>query len=244
MRIAKAFSWISGFHLWIMVFAVGLVLMLGASISGSSGDGASSESNNIEEYQLPKRIPLKGKSYPPVLAYHICGTKGDSKKMLRLLKAIYHPRNQYLLQLDAASSDNERGEIAISVESQDVFRSFGNVNVVGKSNVVNRMGSSALAATLHAAALLLKMSTHWDWFITLSASDYPLVTQDGTYHFFSFPLIKCCHFILPSINIYISHHGFKLSRMQISSMLSVCCQGISILFITQTRRAGFGKSKV
>ncbi|KAE7997509.1 hypothetical protein FH972_002140 [Carpinus fangiana] len=185
MRIAKAFSWISGFHLWITVFAVGLVLMLGASISGSSGDGASSESNNIEEYQRPKRIPLKGKSYPPVIAYHICGTKGDSKKMLRLLKAIYHPRNQYLLQLDAASSNYERGEIAISVESQDVFRSFGNVNVVGESNVVNRMGSSALAATLHAAALLLKMSAHWDWFITLSASDYPLVTQDDLLYAFS-----------------------------------------------------------
>lgn len=133
MRIPKAFSWISSFHLWITVFAVGLVLMLGASISGSSR-----ESSNIEEYQLPKRIPLKGKRYPPVIAYHICCTKGDSKKMLRLLKAIYHPRNQYLLQLDATSSDYERGEIAISVESQDVSRGFGNVNVVGKSNAVNQ----------------------------------------------------------------------------------------------------------
>jgi hypothetical protein len=35
------------------------------------------------------------------------------------------------------------------------------------------------ATTLHAMAMLLK-TCHWDWFINLSASDYPLVTQDGT----------------------------------------------------------------
>lgn len=32
--------------------------------------------------------------------------------------------------------------------------------------------------TLHAAAVLLKEGGEWDWFINLSASDYPLVTQD------------------------------------------------------------------
>ncbi|KAL2539093.1 Core-2/I-branching beta-1 [Abeliophyllum distichum] len=31
---------------------------------------------------------------------------------------------------------------------------------------------------LHAGALLLELSTTWDWFITLSTSDYPLFTQD------------------------------------------------------------------
>jgi hypothetical protein len=36
-----------------------------------------------------------------------------------------------------------------------------------------------VASTLHAAAILLKKSKDWDWFINLSSSDYPLVTQDG-----------------------------------------------------------------
>lgn len=35
-----------------------------------------------------------------------------------------------------------------------------------------------LATTLHAMAILLR-TCKWDWFINLSASDYPLVTQDG-----------------------------------------------------------------
>ena len=36
-----------------------------------------------------------------------------------------------------------------------------------------------IAATLHGAAILLKKAKDWDWFINLSTSDYPLVTQDG-----------------------------------------------------------------
>lgn len=36
-----------------------------------------------------------------------------------------------------------------------------------------------VANTLHAAAFLLSQAQDWDWFINLSASDYPLVTQDG-----------------------------------------------------------------
>jgi hypothetical protein len=36
-----------------------------------------------------------------------------------------------------------------------------------------------VANTLHAAAILLRDGGDWDWFINLSASDYPLVSQDG-----------------------------------------------------------------
>jgi hypothetical protein len=44
------------------------------------------------------------------------------------------------------------------------------------------MGSSGLAATLRAAAALLRLDAEWDWFVTLHAADYPLVTQDGEIH--------------------------------------------------------------
>lgn len=47
------------------------------------------------------------------------------------------------------------------------------------------MGSSGLAATLHAASVLLRMEGGWDWFVTLSAADYPLLTQDDLIHVFS-----------------------------------------------------------
>ncbi|KAI4329448.1 hypothetical protein L6164_021711 [Bauhinia variegata] len=138
------------------------------------------------QHLTPKAAISKGKGYPPVLAYWISGSKGESKKMERLLKAIYHPRNQYLLQLDDSSSESERLELALSVQSHKVFEAFGNVNVVGKSYAINKMGCSALSSALHAAALLLKINADWDWFITLSASDYPLSTQDDILHALTF----------------------------------------------------------
>ncbi|XP_065852004.1 beta-glucuronosyltransferase GlcAT14A-like isoform X3 [Euphorbia lathyris] len=131
-------------------------------------------------------VASKGKDYPPIIAYWICGTKGDSKRMIRLLKAIYHPRNHYLLQLDGDSSVHERKSLLGSVKSESLFASFGNVDVVGKSYGVNREGSSGLAAILHAAAVLLKLDKNWDWFINLSPLDYPILTQDDLLHALSF----------------------------------------------------------
>ncbi|URE22493.1 Core-2/I-Branching enzyme [Musa troglodytarum] len=122
---------------------------------------------------------LKGPADPPVFAYWISGTGGEGLKMLRLLKAVYHPRNRYLLHQDAGSSAVERSNLARSVQSERLFRAFRNVDVIGQSYAVDRTGPSVLAATLHGAAVLLRLNADWDWFITLSASDYPLVTQDG-----------------------------------------------------------------
>ncbi|WOK99899.1 beta-glucuronosyltransferase GlcAT14A-like [Canna indica] len=127
----------------------------------------------------------KGPDDFPIFAYWISGTGGEGRKMLRLLKAVYHPRNRYLLHLDAGCSYVERSNLLHSVRSERVFRTFRNVEVVGQSYAVDRAGPSAVAATLHGAAVLLRLYTDWDWFITLSASDYPLVTQDDLLHVFT-----------------------------------------------------------
>ena len=57
-----------------------------------------------------------------------------------------------------------------------------------------------VANTLHAAAILLRESSDWDWFINLSASDYPLVTQDDLLHTFSY-LPRDLNFIDHTSNI-------------------------------------------
>ncbi|GFP79231.1 xylosyltransferase 1 [Phtheirospermum japonicum] len=173
-------------RIYLLSFSLVLMfLVLWAHLPGISNFN----SNNKYEHIIPIRRTLsKGADGPPVLAYWILGSKGETKRMLRLLKAIYHPRNQYLLQLDSSSSEYERVELAISAQSERVFADFGNVDVVGKSYGVNRMGPSGLGAMLHAAALLLRVSGDWDWFIPLSASDYPLLSQDDIlYAFTSLP---------------------------------------------------------
>jgi protein xylosyltransferase len=126
----------------------------------------------------------RGPGTPPSFAYWISGTGGDGRRVLRLLRAAYHPRNRYLLHLDAGASREERAELAAAVRAEAAWRVFANVDVVGESYAVDRTGSSVLAAALHGAAVLLRVGADWDWFVTLSSSDYPLVTQDGKLHFF------------------------------------------------------------
>ncbi|XP_020582608.1 beta-glucuronosyltransferase GlcAT14A-like [Phalaenopsis equestris] len=134
------------------------------------------------------RVPKKGPGKPPIFAYWLSGTQGEGKMIFRLLKAVYHPRNRYLLHLDAGCTAHERNELARLVLSERIFQAFSNVDVVGKAYAVDRSGSSVVAATLHGAAVLLKIWDDWDWFITLSASDYPVVTQDDLlYAFTSLP---------------------------------------------------------
>ncbi|KAI3761954.1 hypothetical protein L1987_52377 [Smallanthus sonchifolius] len=57
--------------------------------------------------------------------------------------------------------------------------------MITKANLVTYRGPTMVANTLHAAAILLRDGGDWDWFINLSASDYPLVTQDDLLYTFS-----------------------------------------------------------
>ncbi|MFS7963781.1 putative glycosyl transferase, family 14 [Helianthus anomalus] len=91
-----------------------------------------------------------------------------------------------------------------------------------------------VANTLHAAATLLRDGGDWDWFINLSASDYPLVTQDDLIYVFS-SLPRDVNFIDHTSNIgwkefqrakpVIVDHGFYMSEKS------------DVFWITQRRSA-------
>lgn len=118
------------------------------------------------------------KPYPATFAYLISASKGDADRLKRTLRALYHPGNYYLLHMDYGAPAAERREVADFVAREPIFQRFGNVWVVERPSLVTYRGPTMLATTLHGMAMLLKMC-QWDWFINLSASDYPLVTQDG-----------------------------------------------------------------
>ncbi|XP_022869501.1 beta-glucuronosyltransferase GlcAT14C-like [Olea europaea var. sylvestris] len=122
----------------------------------------------------------------PRFAYFISGTRGDGGRLRRLLQALYHPRNYYLIHLDLDASDSERLDLAKYVKFEAVMREIGNVMVIGKANLVTEKGPTMIASTLHAVAILLKQAKRWDWFINLGASDYPLMPQDDILHIFSY----------------------------------------------------------
>ncbi|KAL7000325.1 Beta-glucuronosyltransferase GlcAT14A [Sarracenia purpurea var. burkii] len=139
------------------------------------------------ESDLKSSFDTRGvsKTEAPRLAYLISGTKGDSQRIMRTLQAVYHPRNQYILHMDLEAPPRERLDLSMSVKNDPTFREVENVRVMAQSNLVTYKGPTMIASTLQAIAILLKESLNWDWFINLSASDYPLMTQDDLLHIFS-----------------------------------------------------------
>ncbi|CAL9211233.1 unnamed protein product [Musa hybrid cultivar] len=151
-----------------------LLLLSFSQIPSPGGD----EPHFVEsKLRLP---PPSGASARPVprLAYLISGSAGDGGSIRRTLRALYHPANQYVLHLDLEASAAERLELATVIRDDPVYTRFGNVRVVARANLVTYRGPTMVSNTLHAAAILLKEGGDWDWFINLSASDYPLITQD------------------------------------------------------------------
>lgn len=86
------------------------------------------------------------------------------------------------MHLDLEASVDERLDLVKFVRDEAVFVKFGNVRVIEKANLITYRGPTMVSNTLHAASILLKEGGEWDWFVNLSASDYPLVTQDDLLH--------------------------------------------------------------
>ncbi|XP_006358997.1 beta-glucuronosyltransferase GlcAT14A-like [Solanum tuberosum] len=132
--------------------------------------------------------------YPPIInnnpsiprfAYLISGSKGDLEKLWRCLRSMYHPWNYYVVHLDLESNVQERLELALRLKKDEIYTQVGNVYMISKANMVTYRGPTMVSNTLHACAILLEKHKDWDWFINLSASDYPLVTQDDLLYTFS-----------------------------------------------------------
>nr|XP_016512701.1 PREDICTED: beta-glucuronosyltransferase GlcAT14A-like [Nicotiana tabacum] len=146
--------------------------------------------NQASSYFVEAKIKQLAPSPPvnpsiPRFAYLISGSKGDLEKLWRSLRALYHPWNYYVVHLDLESHVQERLELALRVEKDPIFSHVGNVHMITKANMVTYRGPTMVANTLHACAILLEKHKDWDWFINLSASDYPLVTQDDLLYTFS-----------------------------------------------------------
>ncbi|XP_051136016.1 beta-glucuronosyltransferase GlcAT14B-like [Andrographis paniculata] len=157
-------------------FNVGLVFSLHTILSIFSAPAAAPP---------PRPAAAPPAPAPPKLAYLISGSKGDLEKLWRALHALYHPQNYYVVHLDLESLPEERSELVRRITSHAVLTKLGNVVVNNKSNMVTYRGPTMVSNTLHACAILLKRFPDWDWFINLSASDYPLMTQDDLLHVFS-----------------------------------------------------------
>lgn len=164
---------------WLIPLLTSSILSLILLITATLRYGRSSQPSVSSRPENTATGAGSGPPRQPRLAYLISGTRGDAPRLRRLLQAVYHPWNYYLLHLDLEAQAAERIELAKYVRSEPAFVGYDNVRVVGNANLVTYKGPTMIACTLHAVAILLRQGKDWDWFINLSASDYPLISQDG-----------------------------------------------------------------
>ncbi|XP_010488505.1 PREDICTED: beta-glucuronosyltransferase GlcAT14B [Camelina sativa] len=197
--------------LYIILTTAFLSLCFLLSLFSSSHSSSSYTGRREDLRPDPRLFPsssskIAADTAPPSIAYLISGSSGDSRRILRLLYATYHPRNRYLLHLDSLAAQSERDGLAVAVQDVPIFRAAKNVDVIGKPDFAYQRGSSPMASTLHGASILLRLSGAWDWFVHLSVDDYPLLTQDELLHIMSY-LPKDLNFVN-----HTSYIGWKESR--------------------------------
>jgi hypothetical protein len=94
----------------------------------------------------------------------------------RLFKAIYHPANHYLIHVD------KRSGAGLHAEIRDFLSAYPNASLL-KSEKAIWGGYSLVDAELRGIKELLKMGSKWEFFINLSAQDFPLKSQAYMHNF-------------------------------------------------------------
>lgn len=89
-----------------------------------------------------------------------------------LLKVLWHPRNIYTIHIDAKVANKEYNKVVRKIQNH-----FNDSNIIFiQREYVTYFGITTVLSTVDAISFLLKHSSKWQYFINLSASDYPLVT--------------------------------------------------------------------
>lgn len=102
-----------------------------------------------------------------------------------LLDVLWHPKNVYAIHVDNRTDPASAQAVHRLVTSSKYQR---NIFVIPSQNVTY-MGISLVLNTLHAISFLLRQTVHWDYFINLSAADYPLVRSNHLRQILSDPFI-------------------------------------------------------
>jgi Core-2/I-Branching enzyme len=94
----------------------------------------------------------------------------------RLFRAIYHPNNHYLINVDKKSG------LALFTDIELFLSDFPNAHIIESGKVVWG-GYSMVQSELDGMKYLLELNLNWDFFINLSGQDFPLKTQAYIHEF-------------------------------------------------------------
>ncbi|KAF5779485.1 putative glycosyl transferase, family 14 [Helianthus annuus] len=92
-----------------------------------------SSSYTLTNSHKPISTVHRGTGYPPAFAYYISGSRGDGDRIFRLLLAVYHPRNRYLLHIGTEGSDDERMSLSFALDyplvtQDDMSHAFSSIS--------------------------------------------------------------------------------------------------------------------
>ena len=110
-----------------------------------------------------------------MIAYFILVHRYPSQ-FKRLFKAIYHPSNHYLIHVD------KRSGVELQTEIKNFLASYPNASMLKSENALWG-GFSLVDAELRGIRELLRMGLKWEFFINLSAQDFPLKSQRSIMEF-------------------------------------------------------------
>jgi Core-2/I-Branching enzyme len=96
----------------------------------------------------------------------------------RLLQAIYHPGNQYVVHVDKSSG------MELAEDISAFLSPYQGVQILEPQDALWG-GYSLVDAELRGMALLLEMSDRWTHYINLSGQDFPLKSQGYIHQFFA-----------------------------------------------------------
>uniref|UniRef100_A0A7N6A3D3 Xylosyltransferase 1 n=1 Tax=Anabas testudineus TaxID=64144 RepID=A0A7N6A3D3_ANATE len=145
--------------------------------------------------KVPRYCPIEGKanvnvqwdegpsdSAPPVsvrIAFVLVVHGRASRQFQRFFKAIYHTSHYYYIHVDQRSNYLHREVLSMA-------NLYPNVRVTSWRMATIWGGASLLTMYLHSMEDLLKMTDwSWDFFINLSAADYPIRTNEQLVTFLS-----------------------------------------------------------
>ena len=110
-----------------------------------------------------------------MIAYFILVHRYPSQ-FKRLFKAIYHPSNYYLIHVD------KRSGVELHAEIENFLSTYPNASMLKSENALWG-GFSLVDAELRGIKELLRMGLKWEFFINLSAQDFPLKSQKSIMEF-------------------------------------------------------------
>lgn len=93
----------------------------------------------------------------------------DAPQVMRLLSKIYARRHTYIVVVD-------KSHAAFAVDIKNRVKSLGTNVVVVTPYAVVYLASSATRILAQGMAWILKEFKHWDYFISLTGTDYPLMS--------------------------------------------------------------------